>query len=88
MRKLGFIFLSFFLLNSSPLLSFAENTRSFENPVNGDEIFKRLEAWVPVRPITRGPGFHWFGYYDKLQFDETGRYVLGMEVHSRSLSWP
>lgn len=34
----------------------------------------------PVRAITRGPKHHWFGYYDKLQFDPTGRYVLGMEV--------
>lgn len=33
-----------------------------------------------VRTITRGPKFHWFGYYDKLQFDPSGRYVLGMEV--------
>jgi hypothetical protein len=41
---------------------------------------KRSEAWVPVRPVTRGPAYHWFGYYDKLQFDPTGRYVLGMEV--------
>ena len=35
---------------------------------------------VPVRRITRGPKHHWFGYYDKLQFDPTDRYVLGMEV--------
>ena len=34
----------------------------------------------PVRVITRGPKFHWFGYYDKLEFDPTTRYVLGMEV--------
>jgi hypothetical protein len=34
----------------------------------------------PVRAITRGPRHHWFGYYDKLEFDPTGRYVLGMEV--------
>ena len=34
----------------------------------------------PVRAITRGPKFHWFGYYDKLQFDPGSRYVLGMEV--------
>lgn len=34
----------------------------------------------PVRAITRGPKFHWFGYYDKRQFDPTGRYVLGTEV--------
>lgn len=34
----------------------------------------------PVRAITRGPRFHWFGYYDKLEFDPTGRYCLAMEV--------
>jgi len=34
----------------------------------------------PTRVITRWPKHHWFGYYDKLQFDPTGRYVLGMEV--------
>lgn len=34
----------------------------------------------PVRALTRGPKFHWFGYYDKWQFDPTNRYVLGMEV--------
>jgi hypothetical protein len=33
-----------------------------------------------VRTITKGPKFHWFGYYDKLQFDPSSRYVLGMEV--------
>ena len=33
-----------------------------------------------VRQITKGPKFHWFGYYDKLEFDATGRCVLGMEV--------
>jgi len=32
------------------------------------------------RTITRGPKHHWFGYYDKLQFDPTCRYVLGMEA--------
>lgn len=37
-------------------------------------------ALPPVRAITRGPKFHWFGYYDKLEFDPSGRYVLGMEV--------
>jgi hypothetical protein len=35
---------------------------------------------APVRPITRGPAYHWFGYYDKLQFDPSCRRVLGMEV--------
>jgi hypothetical protein len=34
----------------------------------------------PVRTITRGPKFHWFGYYDKDQFDPSGRFVLANEV--------
>jgi hypothetical protein len=33
-----------------------------------------------IRAITRGPKYHWFGYYDKLEFDPSQRYVLGMEV--------
>ncbi|MGI9445270.1 MAG: hypothetical protein ACR2N1_22545, partial [Rubripirellula sp.] len=33
-----------------------------------------------VRQITYGPKHHWFGYYDKLQFDPTSRFVLGMQV--------
>jgi hypothetical protein len=35
---------------------------------------------APMRAITKGPAFHWFGYYDKLQFDPASRYVLGMET--------
>jgi hypothetical protein len=38
------------------------------------------EDLPPVRAITRGPKFHWFGYYDKLQFDPASRLVLGNEV--------
>ncbi len=41
---------------------------------------KAFEANVPIRAITHGPKSHWFGYYDKFQFDPSGRYVLGMEV--------
>jgi hypothetical protein len=33
-----------------------------------------------IRALTSGPGFHWFGYYDKLQFDPSQRYLLGMQV--------
>lgn len=40
----------------------------------------RASALPPVRTITRGPKFHWFAYYDKLQFDPTSRYVLGNQV--------
>ncbi len=38
------------------------------------------EELPSVRPITTGPRFHWFSYYDKLQFDPAGRYALAMEV--------
>lgn len=33
-----------------------------------------------IHPISKPPGFHWFSYYDKLQFDPTDRYLLGMKV--------
>ncbi len=35
---------------------------------------------VPVRTLTKGPKHHWFGYYDKFEFDPSDRYVLGMAV--------
>lgn len=35
---------------------------------------------APVRTLTRGPKFHWFGYYDKDQFCPDGRFVLSNEV--------
>jgi len=35
----------------------------------------------PVRRITNGPQFHWFGYYDKWQIDITNRFALGMQVN-------
>ena len=37
-------------------------------------------ALPPMRTITRGPRHHWFGYYDKLQFDPTVRFCLGNQV--------
>ena len=39
-----------------------------------------LETFVPCRAITRGPRYHWFGYYDKREFDPSGRRVLAGEV--------
>ncbi len=40
-----------------------------------------LEDGFPsVRTITGGPKHHWFGYYDKLQFDSTNRFVLSNQV--------
>lgn len=39
-----------------------------------------LPKLPPVRAITKGPRFHWFGYYDKFQFDPSNRFVLGNQV--------
>ncbi len=39
-----------------------------------------LETFVPTRAITRGPMNHWFGYYDKREFDPSGKLVLANEV--------
>lgn len=33
-----------------------------------------------ARTVTSGPKYHWFGYYDKLEFDPTNRFVLSNEV--------
>ncbi len=38
------------------------------------------EDLVPTRKITKGPKFHWFGYYDKLEFDPSNRFVLSNQV--------
>jgi len=38
------------------------------------------EKLPPIRQITKGPWFHWFGYYDKFQFSADNRFVLGNEV--------
>ncbi|MGD9329029.1 MAG: hypothetical protein PVH48_08705 [Cyclobacteriaceae bacterium] len=35
---------------------------------------------VPAQILTKGPSHHWFGYYDKLEFDPSGRYVLSAQV--------
>jgi hypothetical protein len=46
-----------------------------------DGLFANRSAqFPPVRTITSGLKFHWFGYYDKLQFDPTDRYVLSNQV--------
>ncbi|SRR6056297_128821 len=39
-----------------------------------------LETFVPVETITSGPQHHWFGYYDKREFDPSGRRVLTNQV--------
>ncbi len=44
------------------------------------DLSRLSEEFVPVRQITRGPRHHWFGYYDKLEFDPTNRFVLSNQV--------
>ncbi len=39
-------------------------------------LSENADAFPPSRQITRDPGFHWFGYYDKLQFSHDNRFVL------------
>ena len=51
----------------------------------GDSLNRAIKKgfafdFPPVRTITKGPRFHWFGYYDKLQFDPMNRYVLSNQV--------
>lgn len=43
------------------------------------ETGAKSESIVPIRAITSGEA-HWFGYYDKEEFDPTNRYVLAMQV--------
>jgi hypothetical protein len=38
----------------------------------------RAQQLPPVRAVTRGPNFHWFGYYDKWQFHEGARHGRGV----------
>ena len=35
---------------------------------------------IEVRAVTRGPGHHFFGYYDKFPWNASGRYLLGLET--------
>jgi Concanavalin A-like lectin/glucanases superfamily len=45
-----------------------------------DALYPPGHVLPPVRAITQGPGYHWFSYYDILEFDPTNRFVLGMQV--------
>lgn len=52
-----------------------------EIAVTSEEVHPAIvNQYVPTRAITQGPKHHWFGYYDKLEVDPSGRYVLSNEV--------
>ena len=36
---------------------------------------------IPVVPVTHGPKYHFFGYYDKFPWNASGRYMLGLETN-------
>jgi hypothetical protein len=38
------------------------------------------EQLSPARAVTKGPKYHWFGYYDKCPWSADGKYMLAMEV--------
>ncbi|MGV7222820.1 MAG: hypothetical protein ACQ9MH_14990 [Nitrospinales bacterium] len=44
------------------------------------ESVHSLKEDLDICRLTKGPAYHWFGYYDKSQFDSTQRYVLSMQV--------
>ncbi len=35
---------------------------------------------MTAQPVTRGPAYHFFGYYDKCPWDVSGRYLLAQET--------
>jgi hypothetical protein len=39
-----------------------------------------LHKTAPLRAVTRGPGHHSFGYYDKSPWDASGRYLLALQA--------
>jgi hypothetical protein len=40
----------------------------------------RLKTAAPTRAVTREPGHHFFGYYDKTPWDASGRYLLALQA--------
>jgi len=52
----------------------------FSSQGQTQNIAKFSGSLVPTRALTSGPPFHWFGYYDKLQFDPGDRFVLSNQV--------
>jgi hypothetical protein len=45
-----------------------------------EPVTEHIQRYVPVRQVTHGPAYHFFGYYDKFAEDATGRYLLCLEV--------
>jgi len=63
-----------FVLTSRRCLS-AQTTPGTLQEISGTQNLS-----CPVRAITQPPGSHFFGYYDRYQFDLSSRYALGARV--------
>jgi hypothetical protein len=72
-----------------PLDDAVGRVRIFDRALGGQEIADLAVAHdrcstpptLPeIIPLTEGPRFHWFSYYDKFQFDPSDRFVLGMSI--------
>jgi len=50
------------------------------HPQFEEELYRRNAHFPDVKPITHGPQYHWFGYYDKFSTDPEDRFVLSMQV--------
>ncbi|HWB74733.1 MAG TPA: LamG-like jellyroll fold domain-containing protein [Nannocystaceae bacterium] len=75
--------------SDGPLSAAIGRVRIFDEALGDEEVAALavahdrcgdLPGLAPIAPITSGPKFHWFGYYDKFQFDPSDRYVLSMAV--------
>lgn len=68
----------FLISNSSALIAASLTPRSLfaANQTNNAS----LETFVPHRQLTHGPRHHWFGYYDKREFDSTNILILSNQV--------
>ncbi len=44
------------------------------------KLYDKSAKFPQAKPITFGPKFHWFSYYDKFQTDPADKFALGMEV--------
>lgn len=66
-----------FIVATVAIISCTNGKKEFIQDTSGLES---STIYVPARVITKGPKHHWFGYYDKLQFDPTNRFILCMEV--------
>lgn len=65
------------------VISCQPQKKTEDNNIDEDAVIRPkaiVNQYVPTRFITKGPKHHWFGYYDKLEFDPSGRYVLSNEV--------